>query len=111
MDYALNSEKDISSMKTVVIRGGEDGEAHMLNPFTISKLQQAVREEKYETYKSYAEKINKQSEQFMTIRGLLKFEEFDPISIEEVEPWTEIVKDLKPEQCRTVQLVKKHMRT
>ena len=60
MDYALNSEKDISSMKT----GGDyrwrrDGEAHMLNPFTISKLQQAVREEKYETYKSYAEKINK----------------------------------------------------
>ena len=96
MDYALNSEKDISSMKT----GGDyrwrrDGEAHMLNPFTISKLQQAVREEKYETYKSYAEKINKQSEQFMTIRGLLKFEEFDPISIEEVEPWTEIVKRFK----------------
>ena len=47
----------------------------------------------------------------MTIRGLLKFEEFDPISIEEVEPWTEIVKGLKPEQCRTVQLVKKRMRT
>ena len=92
-------------------RWRRDGEAHMLNPFTISKLQQAVREEKYETYKSYAEKINKQSEQFMTIRGLLKFEEFDPISIEEVEPWTEIVKDLKPEQCRTVQLVKKLMRT
>ena len=96
MDYALNSEKDISSMKT----GGDyrwrrDGEAHMLNPFTISKLQQAVSEEKYETYKSYAEKINKQSEQFMTIRGLLKFEEFDPISIEEVEPWTEIVKRFK----------------
>ena len=31
----------------------------------------------------------------MTIRGLLKFEEFDPISIEEVEPWTEIVKRFK----------------
>ena len=96
MEYALNSEKDISSMKT----GGDyrwrrDGEAHMLNPFTISKLQQAVREEKYDTYKAYAEKINKQSEQFMTIRGLLKFEEFDPISIEEVEPWTEIVKRFK----------------
>ena len=61
MEYALNSEKDISSMKT----GGDyrwrrDGEAHMLNPFTISKLQQAVREEKYDTYKAYAEKINKQ---------------------------------------------------
>ena len=31
----------------------------------------------------------------MTIRGLLKFEEFDPISIEEGEPWTEIVKRFK----------------
>ena len=59
MEYALNSEKDISSMKT----GGDyrwrrDGEAHMLNPFTISKLQQAVREEKYDTYKAYAEKLS-----------------------------------------------------
>ena len=31
----------------------------------------------------------------MTIRGLFKFSEFDPIPIEEVEPWTEIVKRFK----------------
>ena len=72
-----------------------NGEAHMLNPLTISKLQQSVREESYETYKVYSDAVNKQNEQFMTLRGLLKFSEFDPIPIEEVEPWTEIVKRFK----------------
>ena len=79
--------------------GNTDGEGmvknHMLNPATISKLQQAVRQEKYDTYKTYSDLINKQSEQFMTIRGLFKFVELDPIDIEEVEPWTEIVKRFK----------------
>ena len=81
-------------------RGGQykwrrNGEAHMLNPLTISKLQQSVREESYETYKVYSDAINKQNEQYMTLRGLFKFSEFDPIPIEEVEPWTEIVKRFK----------------
>ena len=31
----------------------------------------------------------------MTIRGMLEFNNFDPIPIEEVEPWTEIVKRFK----------------
>ena len=31
----------------------------------------------------------------MTIRGLFEFNNLDPISIYEVEPWTEIVKKLK----------------
>ena len=80
--------------------GGEykwrrNGEAHMLNPFTISKLQQSVRDESYETYKIYSDSINKQNEQFMTLRGMFKFSKFDPIPIEEVEPWTEIVKRFK----------------
>ena len=96
INYAFNSEKDINSLEI----GGEyrwrrNGENHMLNPATISKLQQAVRQEKYDTYKTYSDLINKQSEQFMTIRGLFKFVELDPIDIEEVEPWTEIVKRFK----------------
>ena len=36
------------------------------NPLTISKLQQSVREESYETYNVYSDAINKQNEQFMT---------------------------------------------
>ena len=39
--------------------------------------------------------INDQSEKLMTIRGLFEFSDLDPIPIEEVEPWTEIVKRFK----------------
>lgn len=80
--------------------GGEyrwrrDGEKHMLNPGTVSKLQEAVRQNKPIVYQEYSEMINNQSEQLMTIRGLMEFKDFDPIPIEEVEPWTEIVKRFK----------------
>ena len=76
-------------------RWRRNGEAHMLNPSTISKLQQSVRENKYETYKVYSDLINKQNEQLMTLRGMFKFVDLDPIPIIEVEPWTEIVKRFK----------------
>ena len=94
--FAFNSEPDFSSIKI----GGEyrwrrDGENHMLNPTTISKLQNSVKTENYSTYKEYSDLINKQEEQLMTIRGLLKFVDYNPIPIEEVEPWTEIVKRFK----------------
>ena len=39
--------------------------------------------------------INEQSESLMTLRGLFEFQNLDPIPIEEVEPWTEIVKRFK----------------
>ena len=94
--YAFKSESDFSSIKT----GGDyrwrrDGESHMFNPSTISKLQNSVRTESYSSYKEYSDIVNKQEEQLMTIRGLLKFVDFNPIPIEEVEPWTEIVKRFK----------------
>ena len=76
-------------------RWRRNGEAHMLNPSTISKLQQSVREDSYETYKIYSDLINKQNKQLMTLRGMFKFVNHDPIPIEEVEPWTEIVKRFK----------------
>jgi len=76
-------------------RWRRNGEAHLLNPSTISKLQQAVKDDKYETYKVYSDLINKQTKQLMTIRGMFKLVDFDPIPIEEVEPWTEIVKRFK----------------
>ncbi len=80
--------------------GGEyrwrrDGEAHMLNPTTIAKLQQAVNQNKWESYEVYSRMINEQAEKLMTLRGLFEFSSFDPIPIEEVEPWTEIVKRFK----------------
>ena len=70
-------------------------EKHMFNPLTVAKLQESVRTNKASTFKEYSDLINNQSERLMTIRGLFEFDQFDPIPLEEVEPWTEIVKRFK----------------
>ena len=80
--------------------GGEyrwrrDGEKHMFNPLSIAKLQKAVRSNETESYKEFADMVNEQSKNLMTIRGLFEFSNYDPIPLEEVEPWTEIVKRFK----------------
>ena len=76
-------------------RWRRNGEKHMFNPTTISKLQQAVRLSDQASYDVYAKAINEQSENLMTIRGLFEFDNFDPIPLSEVEPWTDIVKRFK----------------
>ncbi len=80
--------------------GGEyrwrrDGEKHMFNPISIAKLQKSVRNNEPDTYREFAAMVNEQSKNLMTIRGLFEFSNYDPIPIEEVEPWTEIVKRFK----------------
>ena len=70
-------------------------EKHMFNPLTIAKLQESVRTNKASTYKEYSKLVNDQSKNLMTIRGLFEFDQFDPIPLEEVESWTEIVKRFK----------------
>ncbi|MDC1162405.1 glutamate synthase large subunit [Tenacibaculum sp.] len=76
-------------------RWRRNGEKHLFNPTTVSKLQQAVRSKNVESYRVYANAINEQNKDLMTIRGLFEFNNLDPISIDEVEPWTEIVKRFK----------------
>jgi len=76
-------------------RWRRNGEKHMFNPTTVSKLQQAVRSNNTRSYKQYSKMINEQSENLMTLRGLFEFRNLDPIPIEEVEPWTDIVKRFK----------------
>lgn len=71
------------------------GEKHSFNPLTVAKLQEAVRGNKHKTFQEYSNLINEQSKHLMTIRGLFEFTNYDPIPIEEVEPWTEIVKRFK----------------
>jgi glutamate synthase (ferredoxin) len=78
-----------------IYRWRRTGEKHMFNPTTIAKLQQAVRLNSPESYKEYSTMVNDQSKNLMTIRGLFEFNNLDPISIDEVEPWTEIVKKFK----------------
>ena len=80
--------------------GGEyrwrrNGECHLFNPTTVAKLQQAVRLSDQKSYDIYSKAVNEQSENLMTIRGLFEFDKLNPISIDEVEPWTEIVKRFK----------------
>lgn len=80
--------------------GGEyrwrrNGENHLFNPTTVAKLQQAVRLNDQNSYDVYKNAINEQSKNLLTIRGLFEFNNLDPIPLEEVEPWTEIVKRFK----------------
>ncbi len=80
--------------------GGEyrwrrNGERHLFNPTTIAKLQQAVRLSDQASYDVYAKTVNDQAKNLMTIRGLFEFDNLDPIPLDEVEPWTAIVKRFK----------------
>ena len=76
-------------------RWRRDGEAHSVNPTTIANLQKAVRQENPQSFKVFSKMINEQNEKLMTLRGLFEFSSFDPIPIDQVEPWTEIVKRFK----------------
>jgi len=68
------------------------GEAHLFNPQSIHYLQIAARNNDQAAYNKYAEVINEQSVQALTLRGLLTFRRGTPIPIEEVEPVENILK-------------------
>ena len=72
------------------------GEYHQFNPLSVAKLQHATRVKDAKTYQEYADLINKQNKQLGTLRGLMEFRGHErAIPLEEVEPWTEIVKRFK----------------
>jgi glutamate synthase domain-containing protein 2/glutamate synthase domain-containing protein 1/glutamate synthase domain-containing protein 3 len=69
------------------------GEEHTFNPESVSRLQHAVREDSYETYKEFARAADGEAERLCTLRGLMRFRfAEEPIPLEEVEPSIEIVK-------------------
>ena len=77
--------------------GGEyqyrlDGENHLWNPETITKLQQAVMQNDAKIYAEYARAVNDQTRDLLTLRGLFDFVPGDPVPLDEVEPASEIVK-------------------
>ena len=79
--------------------GGEyqwrrDGEPHLFDPETVFLLQHSTRNRKYEIFKKYTDLVNNRSKDLMTLRGLFEFKSDlrKPISIDEVEPVSEIVK-------------------
>jgi glutamate synthase (NADPH) large chain len=88
----------VSEFDTELAVGGSyqfraDGEYHLLNPETISKLQHAVRDSSFETFQEYTDLIDKRSRNLATLRSLMRIKTSDkPVAIEEVEPAKEIVK-------------------
>ena len=69
------------------------GEEHAWTPGNIAQLQHAVRGNDPKNYEEFAKSINEQSERLLTIRGLMELKPAEqPISLNEVEPATEIVK-------------------
>lgn len=81
-----------------LLGGGEyqwrrDGEPHLFNPETVFRLQHATRERRYDIFKAYTKGVDDQSENLMTLRGLLKFKNDRPaVPLEEVEPVSSVVK-------------------
>ncbi len=94
-DYAFNP---LSDSELELESGGRyqyrvDGEYHLFNPSTISKLQHSVRSSSYETYREYSKLVNDQSSHLCTLRGLMKLRKTaHALSLEKVEPASEIVK-------------------
>jgi glutamate synthase domain-containing protein 2/glutamate synthase domain-containing protein 3 len=70
-----------------------NGEYHLLNPLTISKLQHSVRDGNYQSFEEYASLIDQQNQNLATLRSLMKIKKGrKPVPIEQVEPAKEIVK-------------------
>jgi glutamate synthase domain-containing protein 2/glutamate synthase domain-containing protein 1/glutamate synthase domain-containing protein 3 len=88
----------LTESETELMVGGqyqfrEGGEYHLLNPETISKLQQAVRQNNPATFQEYTDLLDDQNRHMCTLRGLfqLKYSK-KPLPLDEVEPAKEIVK-------------------
>ncbi|MFN3998772.1 glutamate synthase large subunit [Algoriphagus sp.] len=68
------------------------GEKHMFNPETIHLLQKSTRLGDFELYKKFAAKINEQTKDALTLRGLFEFKKRISVPIEEVEPAENIMR-------------------
>jgi glutamate synthase (NADPH/NADH) len=95
-------EKGFPSRYTVSVPGlvesGEyhwrdGGEPHINDPTSIANIQDAVRTKNDKSYEAYSISEYEQIKS-CTLRGLLdfKFDECTPVPIDQVEPWTEIVR-------------------
>ncbi|KAK0650238.1 putative glutamate synthase (NADPH) [Lasiodiplodia hormozganensis] len=71
----------------------DGGEPHVNDPTAIANIQDAVRSKNDKSYEAYS-KVEYERIKDCTLRGLLdfNFEECTPVPIEQVEPWTEIVR-------------------
>ncbi len=69
------------------------GEAHIMNPDVVAKLQHATQINSRAEFKNYCKLIDEQQTRLLTLRGLLEFrKDTQPIPLDEVEPAKNIVK-------------------
>ncbi|MGM0403914.1 MAG: glutamate synthase large subunit, partial [Thermodesulfobacteriota bacterium] len=105
-EEALHRYRDAEAQKNtsagaILDPGGKykwrrEGETHQYNPRTIAKLQQAVRQNDQQAWDQYTAAVTEQNRKAGFLRGLFELKPArQPISIDEVEPWTEIVKRFK----------------
>ncbi len=88
---ATGSSTDLEAGGSYQFRA--NGEYHLFNPLTVSKLRHAVRQSSFATFREYTALIDDQSRRLCTLRGLMKFRTVPhPVPLEEVEPATSIVK-------------------
>lgn len=69
-----------------------EGEHHLFNPTTIHLLQKSTRLNDYSLFKIYSEAIDQQEDKNVTLRSMFSFVKATPISLEDVEPASEIMK-------------------
>lgn len=79
--------------------GGEyqwrrEGEPHLFDPETVFTLQHSTRNKRFDIFQRYTQRIDQQSRDLMTLRGLFAFKTGSrpSISIDEVEPIENILK-------------------
>jgi glutamate synthase (NADPH/NADH) large chain len=92
-----DAQDDVLSPMRLLPHGGQyqysaDGERHLWTPDSIRLLQEATRENNSGKYRQYAALINDQGEKLSTLRGMFCLKKCKPISIDQVEPASEIVK-------------------
>jgi glutamate synthase (NADPH/NADH) large chain len=68
------------------------GEKHLFDPETIHLLQHSTKRNDFSLYKKYAEKINDQTRDTLTLRGMFEFKKRNPVPVDEVESAEDIMK-------------------
>ena len=75
-----------------IYRWRKSGEYHLFNPTTIHLLQHATQNNKYDTYKKFANEIDKAENNASTLRSFIGIKEGTPIPLSEVESVASILK-------------------
>ena len=93
LGFPAQGEKELESLPNPgEFHWRSAGEKHAWEPKAIFSLQVAARRNSTSAYEEFSATINKQARDSLTLRGLLEFKKREPISIDEVEPASEIVK-------------------